>query len=71
MIADIYRTRNASTSLLLPRGATLSAVPAEILEGLGPAVFLKTRDLADPLLSIDRIGFVTELANRGFSICQV
>ena len=70
-MADIYRTRSARTFLILPQAATSSAVPMEILEGLGPAVFFKTCDLADPLLSIDATGFLIELASRGFSVCEV
>ncbi len=71
MIADIYRTRRAKTFLLLPRGTTLGGVPREILDGLGPAEFLNTRDLTDPLLSIDTTQSKSELGSQGFSVCEM
>ena len=68
MCADIYRTGAANTFLLVPLGAPLSAVPKEVLEVLGPCVFLKSRELDDPLLSVDTTGINNELESQGFSI---
>jgi uncharacterized protein YcgL (UPF0745 family) len=68
MCADIYRTRKANIFLLVPRGATLGMVPQIVLEGLGHPVFLNTRDLDDPLLSVDTTGIDSELASNGFAV---
>jgi len=68
MCADIYRTQTANTFLLVPRGAALDTVPAEILTGLGRAVFLNTRDVSDPLLRPDASEINSDLASRGFSV---
>lgn len=71
MIADIYRTRSAKTFLLVPRGAQLHGVPRHILDGLRPALFFKTRDLTEPLLSIDITRSMSDLRAQGFSVCQI
>ena len=68
MCADIYRTATTNTFLLVPRGTSLKAVPKEVLEGLGHCEFLKSRELDDPLLSVDTTGINSELARQGFSV---
>jgi len=70
MCADIYRTNNANTFLLVPRGANLGAVPSEILTDLGQPIFLTTRDLSDPLLRPDTAEINSDLASQGFSVRQ-
>jgi|SRR5579862_1347726 len=68
MCADIYRTKDSNTFLLVPRGANLGAVPEAILNGLGHPVFLTTRDLNEPLLRSDTAAINSELASQGFSV---
>lgn len=69
--ADVYRTRKANTFLLVPRGVALSAVPREVLQGLGYPVFMSSREMDDPLLSVDTTGINSELSSQGFSIRTV
>jgi uncharacterized protein YcgL (UPF0745 family) len=68
MCADIYRTRDANTFLLVPRGAAFDSVPKELLARLGPPEFLNTRELNDPLLGIDSAVLNAELERQGFSV---
>jgi uncharacterized protein YcgL (UPF0745 family) len=68
MCADIYRAGAANTFLLVPAGTSLNAVPKQVLNGLGHCVFLKSRELDDPLLSVDTTGINGELVSQGFSV---
>jgi uncharacterized protein YcgL (UPF0745 family) len=69
MIADIYRTNRSDVFLLVPTGNTLDIIPSETAAGLGRLTFLNTRNLDDPLLSVDASGINSELASQGFSVC--
>ena len=68
MCADIYRTRDVNTFLLVPRGAAFDSVPKELMARLGPPVFLNTRELNDPLLGADMAVLNSELASQGFTV---
>jgi uncharacterized protein YcgL (UPF0745 family) len=71
MSADIYRTVRKSTFLVLPRGASLANVPREALAGLGVPQFLSSRDLGDPLLSVNTAGVRLDLTAQGYAIREV
>jgi uncharacterized protein YcgL (UPF0745 family) len=68
MCADIYRTATANTFLLVPRGAALDTVPAEVLKDIGHPLFLNTRELCDPLLSVDTTLLQSQLSAQGFAV---
>ncbi len=68
MCADIYRTGKTNTFLLVPRGAGLDTVPPEVLRETGHPVFMSTRELCDPLLSIDTTLLQSQLASQGFAL---
>lgn len=68
MFADIYRTKQRKTFLLLPRGATIGDVPKAVLAALGRLIFLNTRDLDDPLLGVDTNDINSELSIQGYSV---
>ena len=68
MCADIYRTQNANTFLLVPRGSALDGVPQSVLQALGHPVFMSSRDLSDPLLSVDTTQISLDITNQGFSV---
>jgi len=71
MSADIYRTHLKTTFLVLPRGASLANVPREVLAGLGAPEFLSSRDLDDPLLSVNTAGIRLDLTAQGYAIREV
>jgi uncharacterized protein YcgL (UPF0745 family) len=71
MCADIYRTDRSNIFLLVPQGANLETLPPEAVGGLGQLLFMKTRDLNDPLLSVDTTAINAELDRQGFSVHQV
>jgi len=71
MCADIYRTPKRNTFLLLPRGQSLGIVPQSLIEELGPPIFLKTRELCDPLLCIETDSLQQQLATRGFAVREL
>jgi uncharacterized protein YcgL (UPF0745 family) len=68
MIADVYRTRKTNVFLLVPSGASLDGVPRQTFSELGHPIFLSTRELDDPLLTVDTVGINAELAAQGFSV---
>lgn len=71
MCADIYRTQRKTTFLVLPRGASLNTVPEEVLAGLGATEFLSSRELDDPLLSVNTTGIRLDLTAHGYAIRAV
>ena len=71
MSADIYRTNLKTTFLVLPRGASLTNVPSEVLAGLGVPQFLSSRNLDDPMLSVNTAGIRLDLTAQGYAIRNV
>lgn len=71
MCADIYLAQQSRSFLLVPKGAGLDSVPCEVLSSLGVPVFFTTRDLSDPLLSVDTSRINEDLATRGFSLREL
>ena len=70
MCADIYRTQQSNTFVLVARGAGLDSIPRSALEGLGHLVFMSSRDLSDPLLSVDTTRVTLDISRQGFAVRQ-
>ena len=68
MCADIYRTNLKATFLLLPRGASLNTVPKQVLVGLGSPQLLSSRELNDPMLSVNTTGISLDLTAQGYAV---
>ena len=49
----------------------MNRVPREILEDLGNPTFLNSRELCDPLLSVETTAIGPELVSQGFSIREL
>lgn len=68
MKADIYRTNQRNTLLLLPEGGQLSSVPQSVLDQFGTPRFWKNVELAPNIIAVKPAAVEADFKKQGYSV---
>jgi uncharacterized protein YcgL (UPF0745 family) len=68
MTADVYRTEQRDTFLLLPKGQPFSSLPQDALTQLGTLQFWKTVELLSNTIAVNPDVVEADFQKQGFSV---